>query len=475
MPDSIKLDQGLISPEAKTVIISAVLETVGQVRFGDGTEVALTVTEKDLIPTHDGGFVEKVVFSGSKRRGVDRRTIHAIRNQMVMRKEGDKDKGSLFDCYIPKLCSNCPTCWLYGSVGTVAEADKRKEYNIKSRVLYASAVSVEPSEIAVAVHNRNAPNELDHRTGEAGIHSEELIKANVHFPTITVLDRVVDWEIGAFAHALLENVNSNRYTAGSARQGGIRFSDSENGKMIVVDVSANGIFPLETVKVPSEETDFAKVRDLFSAAANLDKIKEAFERQGFDCNEQNLEKTENASIKDESSRDTDQSKVNSKSSTSKSIKILRDSKPLWTIDEVDNIITVKQDQDNQTHVLMTRYVGERAYGFLRERQEDWRRFLKDYNEDAWEKTRSKITTKLGLKEVIALPEAVVKLIESGANRTRVEDALKKARLKTKKEDNMLIVSKGKQELARLIVEADETLKMAEGVESEASIEEEKGG
>jgi len=475
MSDSNTLDQGLISPKAKTVIVSAVLETVGQVRFGDGTEVALTITEKDLIPTPGGGFVEKVVFSGSKRRGVDRRTIHAIRNQMVRRKNGDKDEGQLFDCYIPELCSECPTCWLYGSVGTVGEAAKRKEYNIKSRVLYASAVSVEPSEIAVAVHNRNAPNELDHRTGEAGIHSEELIKANVHFPTITVLDRVVDWEIGAFAHALLENVNSNRYTAGSARQGGIRFSDSNSSKMIVVDISERGIFPLETAKMPSEETDFAKVRDLFSAAANLDKIKEAFKNQGFDCNEQNLEEPENAYIKDESSKDTDQSKANSKSSTNKSIKISRDSKPLWIIDEVNNVITVKQVQDNQTPVLMTRYVGERAYGFLRERQEDWRHFLEVYTETAWKQTLDEITTKLRLKEATALPEEVVKLIESRANKKQVKEALKKARLKTKEEANMLIVSKGKQELARLIVEADETVKMAEGVESEASSEEEKGG
>jgi hypothetical protein len=176
----------------------------------------------------------------------------------------------------------CPTCWLYGSVGAVGEAAKKKNYNIKSRVLYASALSVEPSDIALAVHNRNAPNELDHTTGEAGIHSEELIKANVHFPTITVLDRVVDWEIGAFAHALLENVNGNRYTAASARQGGIRFSEGNEGKLIVVDVSERGIFPLETAKCPARRPTskrfckcflmpliFRRSKHLFSGRASL--------------------------------------------------------------------------------------------------------------------------------------------------------------------------------------------------------------
>ena len=35
--------------EAKTVIVSAVLETIGQVRFGDGTDINITITEKDVV------------------------------------------------------------------------------------------------------------------------------------------------------------------------------------------------------------------------------------------------------------------------------------------------------------------------------------------------------------------------------------------------------------------------------------------
>lgn len=361
------LECGLISSNAKTVIVSAVLETTGQIRFGDGTEVALTVTEKDLVPTPGGKFVEKVVFSGSKRRGVDRRTIHALRNQMVRKVENGQDQGPLFDCYIPDLCSECPTCWLYGSVGAVGEAAKKKNYNIKSRVLYASALSVELSDVAVAVHNRNAPNELDHTTGEAGIHSEELIKAGVHFPTITVLERVVDWEIGAFAHALLENVNGNRYTAASARQGGIRFSENNGKKMIVVDVSERGIFPLETVKVPGEETDFAKVKTMFADAADLEKIKAAFQAQGFTCADNG----------------------------NNSFTVKSGDRVLWVVEKIDDVITIKQG-DKNGNILMTRYVGDRAYGFLRERQEDFKRFLEEYTKEAWDDILNKIKESLGL-------------------------------------------------------------------------------
>lgn len=369
MSENKMLDCGLISPNAKTVIVSAVLETVGQVRFGDGTEVALTVTEKDLVPMSGGLFVEKVVFSGSKRRGIDRRTIHALRNQLVRKMNNEHDQGPLFDCYIPELCSECPTCWLYGSVGAVGEAAKKKDYNIKSRVLYASALSVEPSDIAVAVHNRNAPNELDHTTGEAGIHSEELIKANVHFPTITLLERVVDWEIGAFAHALLENVNGNRYTAASARQGGIRFSEGDNGKLIVVDVSERGIFPLETVKVPGEETDFVRVKAMFADAANLGKIKDVFKKQGFTCDDSN---------------------------GCKSFTVKRGERTLWVVESDNGVIILKQCEGEQAKILMTRYVGERAYGFLRERQEDLKRFLEECSKNAWNQTFQQIKTRLRL-------------------------------------------------------------------------------
>jgi hypothetical protein len=448
MSENKKLECGLISPNAKTVIVSAVLETVGQVRFGDGTEVNLTVTEKDLVPTpRGGGFVEKVVFSGSKRRGVDRRTIHALRNQMVRRVENNQDQGSLFDCYIPALCSECPTCWLYGSVGAVGEAAKKKDYNIKSRVLYASALSVEPSDIAVAVHNRNAPNELDHTTGEAGIHSEELIKANVHFPTITVLDRVVDWEIGAFAHALLENVNGNRYTAASARQGGMRFSESDGEKMIVVDVSERGIFPLETLKVPGEETDFNKVKEMFANAGNLDHIRKTFEGQGFTC-------TDNGGG---------------------GFKVKNGETTLWTVKGENGVITVSQGEGDQAKVLMTRYVGDRAYGFLRARQENCQRFFEGYDVTAWRQTLTEIRKRLGLEKASSaaeLPEEVARLVESGAQKDQVIEALKRAKLKYKEENDTLIVTKGKQEIARLTVNSDGTVELAKEQPAEAPPEEE---
>ena len=356
-------DVGLESSNSKTVIVSAVLETTGQIRFGDGTEVNLTITEKDLLPVlkkTDGGyktdFIEKVVFAGSKRRGVDRRAIHLLRNRYI---------SSYSACYIPNLCLKCPSCWLYGATA-MGEAD----YNIKSRVLYAAAYSVEPSEIAVVSHSRNMVDEKTHATaGEAGIHEEEFIKGGIHFPTVTVLDHVVDWEIGMFAHALIENVNQNKYTAASGRQGGIKFADANGKKLIVVDISPEGIFPIETVKVSAEITGYDKVVQYYKDAINLDKIKEMFKTQGFGV--QNKDKM---------------------------IEVKKNDKLVWKIIANEDELSVVQVTNKKEKELMKRIFGDKAYGYLKEKAEEFRQFLQNFKGEKWALTHENILRSLGVEE-----------------------------------------------------------------------------
>lgn len=460
MSDRRILDVGLIANGAKTIVISAVVETVGQVRFGDGTEVNLTVTEKDLIPKSNGdGFVKKVIFSGSKRRGVDRRSVHLFRNQTVRKVEDGQDKGPFFDCFIPALCSECPICWLYGSVGAVGEGEKKKDYNIKSRVLYASACSVEPAEIAVAVHNRNAVNELDHRTGEAGIHSEELIKGGVHFPILTVLDQVVDWEIGVVTHALLENVNGNRYTAASARQGGLRFAENNSERLMVVDVSENGIFPLETVKVPAALIDYSQVLKQFANASDLNTIKCAFEKQGFKCtlNDKTLE-----------------------------VKTNDGTKVLWRIWENTGVITVNQvivkDSKCEEKLLMIRYVGERAYGYLRERQEDFKRFLEEWNDADWKATVAEVKKRLRLDQQKTaaqgeIPQEIRDIVADGISpgdfKTKAKDAGFSVTIA--RDNSKVTVKKGRSKVCELpIVDDRVSLPETEPLETEPEAPEQDG-
>lgn len=158
--------------ETKTVIVSAVLETTGHVRFGDGTDINITITEKDVV----AGGVEKAVFAGTKRRGVDRRTMHELRNKWWDLEEED--------CFIPMLCGRCPTCMLLGFTGTTQKNPLIRDINCKSRILYATAYSVQPTGDAVTTHTRNQVNERSQTThGSAGIHTEEVIVAGTNFPT----------------------------------------------------------------------------------------------------------------------------------------------------------------------------------------------------------------------------------------------------------------------------------------------------
>ncbi len=321
--------------KTKTVLVSAMLETTGQVRFGDGTEINLTVTEKDLIPIppsesgveNDG--VEKVVFAGSKRRGVDRRTVHELRDRYWKTTE----------CYVPELCGRCPTCALFGFTGTTRSSDEQLvktdqeilgKVNCKSRILYSTAYSVEPASQAVAEHSRNQVNEKTQTTaGSAGIHSEEVIVGGVHFPVRTTLYQSLDWEIGSFAHAFFENLNLGRYTASSRAQGGLKIAEYNGAPLIVVDISEVSVFPLPAPQISAAETDYLKAKQIFWEAGLLEDSSALLAKFNFSAEGSNGE------------------------------------------------FRIK----NEGKVLATRYTGDKAQSFLRKMQTEFLEFLASVNGD----------------------------------------------------------------------------------------------
>ena len=344
---------GVNAKNTKSVLVSAVLEVTGQVRFGDGTDVGLTVTETDMVISPDGSQVHKLIWAGSKRRGVDRRTIHELRDQYWNHTK----------CYIPKWCGECPVCWLYGFTGTT----QQKEINAKSRVLYATSVSVEEVQKGLNVHSRNQVDEKAQTTaGAAGIHEEQIIVAGVHFPTYTALIHVIDWEIGAFAHALLENVNSNRYTAASRGQGGMKFAVQGDKPLIVVDESQYGIFPLAVPKIAGWETDWQQAQKVFQAAMNAQELKSALEAQGFTVKIDQVDNASEPKHLSASPTPTGSAPKEQVVNTSESNTAKQPSQPTnqLSLKESTGMITVEQNGQ----VVMTRYVGKRALGYLREKQ-----------------------------------------------------------------------------------------------------------
>lgn len=318
-------DTGVNATGTKTVLIGALLEVTGQIRFGDGTDIATTITEKDAVLAPDGKSVEKAIWAGTKRRGVDRRTIHELRDR----------SGWDGRCFIPELCTECPICWLFGFTGTTL----KKDINAKSRVLYATSVSIEDTSKCLNRHSRNQVNEKSQTTtGASGIHEEEVIIAGTHFPIYTSLLHVLDWEIGVVAHAFLENLNANRYTAASRGQGGIRFAERNDEPALVVDESAVGVFPLPVPKLPSWQTEFAKAIGLFApgrqSTISILPLQFLLQRQGFAV----------------------EGGPNKFTAKAGSVELL--------IESNENFLVIHQGPDE----LMKRYYGDQALGYLKQRQ-----------------------------------------------------------------------------------------------------------
>ena len=325
------------SNKLKTVLISAIVEVSGHVRFGDGTDIDTTITETDMVLNPSGDGVHKFIWAGSKRRGVDRRTIHQMRNRYW------QDT----NCYIPNLCGQCPICWLYGFTGTTSK-DKNsviKDINAKSRIHYPTSVSVETVEQGQNRHNRNMVDEKKQTTaGEAGIHKEQVIVAGVHFPIYTSAMQVLEWELGAFAHALLENLNANRYTAASRAQGGVRWAvDEDNVPIIVIDESSDGIFPLSVPKIAGWKTDYQKAIVPFSETTNREFVKSSFELMEFEIDE-----------------------------SDNNLTVKHGTNCLFNISFNGNGKIIINQNDE---IKMTRYQGNAALGYLRRHQLMWQSYL----------------------------------------------------------------------------------------------------
>ncbi|MGD9728527.1 MAG: hypothetical protein AB7V39_19340, partial [Nitrospiraceae bacterium] len=171
--------------------------------------------------------------------------------------------------------------------------------------------------------------------------------AGTHFPLYTSLIHVLDWEIGVFAHAFLENLNANRYTAASRAQGGMRFIEHNHEPVLVVDESPVGIFPLSAPKVAGWETDYRKAIELFIPTRNsptsLLPFQAQLQKQGFAV-------------------ESGEKKLTAKGGNIE-----------LTIEAQENFLVVHQGSDE----LMKRYYGSQALGYLRQKQIEAQKNLAD--------------------------------------------------------------------------------------------------
>jgi WD40 repeat protein len=102
---------GVNAAGTKSVLVSALLEVTGQVRFGDGTDIATTITEKDVVLSPDG----KTVAAGTDNGHIELLDLATGARAADSRTSGPGGLESKMLCTRTlRHVSNLLVVWLYG-------------------------------------------------------------------------------------------------------------------------------------------------------------------------------------------------------------------------------------------------------------------------------------------------------------------------------------------------------------------------
>jgi len=167
---------------AKTIQIILLRETHDFAAFrteaGDELNVVtLPRTKADPTP------VIRVVMLASKQKAVENRlfaaNLRTLAKDYGVKLDEKQEKCALKD----SLCRKCPRCILFGAV-SVEKGGER--WNIKHRIEYSSAYSIEPYEDVAELLTWNAVSTATQSTGQA-LGVTENIQPVVHFPSVVTM------------------------------------------------------------------------------------------------------------------------------------------------------------------------------------------------------------------------------------------------------------------------------------------------
>ncbi|MGB9759923.1 MAG: type I-D CRISPR-associated protein Cas7/Csc2 [Brevinematia bacterium] len=100
------------------------------------------------------------------------------------------------------LCRRCPRCMLFGAVSTEKSEDASSRFNIKHRIEYSTAYSLEPYEKVYELQTFNAIEDSTQLTEQA-LNVVETISPLVNFPSIVSLNSATKYEFIAYLKTLL--------------------------------------------------------------------------------------------------------------------------------------------------------------------------------------------------------------------------------------------------------------------------------
>jgi|YelNatPaOPRAMG01_1025707.scaffolds.fasta_scaffold00377_55 hypothetical protein len=235
-------DGWLSKDNGKYFVAFAILEAQGFVFFGHEPLVEVAYIEKAEV-----NGKSRPIFAASKRRGVDRRIIHELREKF--------SPGYLKTCHIgvveregeEPLCGECPACLIFGTL------------QYPSRIRYADSVAIE--EDAVQELNKNIIDELKLTSG--AILTQEAIKPGTHFPIYTFGRWMTEDEFGGWAYAFLSAIRQGRYTSRGAAHGKLDIATINGEPAVFLLESDKPLYP-SIFRISIVETDYKTLSQRFA-------------------------------------------------------------------------------------------------------------------------------------------------------------------------------------------------------------------
>ncbi|RLG21297.1 type I-D CRISPR-associated protein Cas7/Csc2 [Methanosarcinales archaeon] len=141
----------------------------------------------------------RVAMLASKQKAVESRHFLTLVRTAAGEENLDEEqkKCALKDA----LCQKCPRCVLFGAVST-ERGRGRERWNIKHRVEYSTAYSLEPYDEISELMTFNAVYTVSQSTGQALGYTEN-ISPLANFPTVITLNSVTKEEFVAFLKCVL--------------------------------------------------------------------------------------------------------------------------------------------------------------------------------------------------------------------------------------------------------------------------------
>lgn len=194
------LDQPPLLKTPKTIQVLVLRQTHDYTIFRTEETRELNIV---ALPRHvgDGNQTLRVAMLASKQKAPENRLYAALANQLAQDVKvtlSAEQQG----CYLKdNLCRQCPRCILFGAVAT-ERGRAQERWNIKHRIEYSTAYSVDPYEAVAEMITFNAVDSATQSTGRA-LQATENVEPLVSFPSVVSLNSVTAEELLLYCKTLM--------------------------------------------------------------------------------------------------------------------------------------------------------------------------------------------------------------------------------------------------------------------------------